>query len=592
MKPGVPFDVLLNQDSKRKIQSSVGWEKTDRLYGSDAYNIVYPTGRPLPQDSFSSLKYPEPVSYFAKISTAETVPNEDGRTMLKRSDGVEWNVHDLLAMQFGYIKSLAEDLAGEKVLDTILAVPPFFNQFERDHIVDALELGGVRILALINDGTAVVVNYAMTRAFPAPEYHVIYDAGASSVRATVVQFSSEGAGKGKAAGTQITVAGVGYDREIGGTDMDRWHPRRRGQRQGQEGHPRGQARDGEAVEGGRARRSSARHLRRRVFAQPIADALNDAGLTLDNIISVILAGGASRTPLVQTPNRGPRGSRRTYTTVTGMAYPAFGVVYAKGINSFSQLDKLTRQFESDRVILWFFIIAIESTRPRTFSSSTARRTAPAIKPSVVIVIAGSVLGLIFVWKLGLVGIACMPLVISAGYTRLTNKKEHADSAQLACEAAGAIRAVASLTSEYQCVAQYSDSLQGPLKRSNRTALLSNLFYLLSQSISFFVIALCSGTDSRLIANLEFSIFDFFVGLMSTVFGTTQASNVFSFVPDVSSAKHAVSDIFKLLGDPLASKIYLDVELITDLNLQEYRKQIALVSKSRQSMSVGCDGGGR
>lgn len=40
MKPGVPFDVLLNKDSKRKIQSSVGWKKSDRLFGTDAYNIV------------------------------------------------------------------------------------------------------------------------------------------------------------------------------------------------------------------------------------------------------------------------------------------------------------------------------------------------------------------------------------------------------------------------------------------------------------------------------------------------------------------------------------------------------------------------
>lgn len=40
MKPGVPFDVLLNKDSKRKIQSSVGWKKADRLFGSDAYNVV------------------------------------------------------------------------------------------------------------------------------------------------------------------------------------------------------------------------------------------------------------------------------------------------------------------------------------------------------------------------------------------------------------------------------------------------------------------------------------------------------------------------------------------------------------------------
>jgi hypoxia up-regulated 1 len=40
MKPGVPFDVLLNKDSKRKIQSSVAWKGDDRLFGADAFNLV------------------------------------------------------------------------------------------------------------------------------------------------------------------------------------------------------------------------------------------------------------------------------------------------------------------------------------------------------------------------------------------------------------------------------------------------------------------------------------------------------------------------------------------------------------------------
>ena len=40
MAPGVPFDVLLNKDSKRKIQSSIGWKQSDRLFGTDAFNLV------------------------------------------------------------------------------------------------------------------------------------------------------------------------------------------------------------------------------------------------------------------------------------------------------------------------------------------------------------------------------------------------------------------------------------------------------------------------------------------------------------------------------------------------------------------------
>lgn len=40
MKPGVPFDVLLDKDSKRKILSAVAWKKGDRLFGAEAGNIV------------------------------------------------------------------------------------------------------------------------------------------------------------------------------------------------------------------------------------------------------------------------------------------------------------------------------------------------------------------------------------------------------------------------------------------------------------------------------------------------------------------------------------------------------------------------
>ena len=40
MKPGVPFDVLLNKDSKRKISAVVSFKKGERLFGQDAYNLV------------------------------------------------------------------------------------------------------------------------------------------------------------------------------------------------------------------------------------------------------------------------------------------------------------------------------------------------------------------------------------------------------------------------------------------------------------------------------------------------------------------------------------------------------------------------
>lgn len=97
-----------------------------------------------------------------------------------------------------------------------------------------------------------------------------------------------------------------------------------------------------------------------------------------------------------------------------------------------------------------------------------------------------------------------------------NKKAHEDSAHLACEAAGSIRTVAALTREEDCCVNYSRSLDGPLKKSNKSALWSDTIYAFSQSTVFFVISLVFWYGSRLVSEQEYSVFQFFVGLMVCV----------------------------------------------------------------------------
>jgi hypothetical protein len=44
-----------------------------------------------------------------------------------------------------------------------------------------------------------------------------------------------------------------------------------------------------------------------------------------------------------------------------MVFPAYGVVFSKGINGFFDLDPHTRRHDGDRTALWLFLIAIIST---------------------------------------------------------------------------------------------------------------------------------------------------------------------------------------------------------------------------------------
>ncbi|KIY48518.1 HSP70-domain-containing protein [Fistulina hepatica ATCC 64428] len=334
MSPGLPFDVLLDKDSKRKMQSTVGWKRSERVFGADAFNLA----SRFPKDSFSSVKVLQgapfdssAVSFYKNIApSTELVETSRGTVALQQSDGTEWTVEELVAMQFSYIKQLADAAAGEPVQDVIVTVPPFYSQRERDAVVDAIEIAGLRTLALINDGTAAAINYAMGRSFSEPEVHVVFDAGASSVHATVVRFSPLPDGDG----TQLTVLGVGYDRHIGGAELDRrvrellidafrtahpaidiWSDARAMARLWKEA-----GRIKTILSANADAHSSVESLIRDIdfrttitraafedacadirgrFTQPITDALTNARVSVDNVTSLLFVGGSTRVPMVQ-----------------------------------------------------------------------------------------------------------------------------------------------------------------------------------------------------------------------------------------------------------------------------------------------------
>ncbi|KAI0291592.1 heat shock protein 70 family [Russula brevipes] len=345
IKPGAPFDVLLDKDSKRKIRSSVGWKNGERLFGQDAFNLA----TRFPTDSYNSLKYllgapanAEVISYYTSFAPPAVTPSTRFTAAIRRGSNAAageknaapatWDVEELVAMQLAYIRALAVEAAGrgERVQDVVVIVPVFFSQFERDAIADAVELAGLRLLALVNDGAAVAVNYAMTRQFPEPERHIVYDAGAASTRATVATFAGQGK---KQDSTLITINGIGYDRLAGGTELDRRmreilveeFEKKHGVRIRDD--PKAMMKLWKEAERVKAILSANTEAASRVesvygdidfsmkvtrqefegicadmtvrFVQPIFDALNNANLTLADINSVILTGGATRIPMVR-----------------------------------------------------------------------------------------------------------------------------------------------------------------------------------------------------------------------------------------------------------------------------------------------------
>ncbi|KAJ3300235.1 Hypoxia up-regulated protein 1 [Borealophlyctis nickersoniae] len=227
VKPGVPNEIVLNRESKRKTTSVVLIREGVRHFGSDAVAL----GTRFPHDTYPSLKnllgklYDDPhaAEYRATFQNTMVKDPKRGTIAFRHDENTMYTVEELVAFQLAHAKQQATVYGeGEAVTGAVITVPPYWNQFERKALLDAADLAGLRIFQLMNDETAVALNYAMSRTFPKPEHHVFYDMGAGSTVASLVKFETKTMKEGRLnkTMTQLEVKAVGYDATLGGQSVD------------------------------------------------------------------------------------------------------------------------------------------------------------------------------------------------------------------------------------------------------------------------------------------------------------------------------------------------------------------------------------
>ncbi|PLB53865.1 P-loop containing nucleoside triphosphate hydrolase protein [Aspergillus steynii IBT 23096] len=170
-------------------------------------------------------------------------------------------------------------------------------------------------------------------------------------------------------------------------------------------------------------------------------------------------------------------------------------------------------------------------------------------------VASLTVAVIMGWKLGLVCISAVPVLLGCGFIRVwmldrfqrRAKSAYQKSASSACEAASAIRTVASLTMESQVLQSYQLQLQDQIKKDILPILKSSLLYASSQALPFFCMALGFWYGGTLVGHHEYTLFQFYVCFSEVIFGAQAAGTIFSHAPDMGKAKHAATE-FKRLFD--------------------------------------------
>jgi molecular chaperone DnaK len=133
-------------------------------------------------------------------------PHQDVRISLRDKD---YSVPEIGAMVLQEMKVIAEDYLGEPVTKAVVTVPAYFNDNQRQATKDAGEIAGLDVIRIINEPTAAALSYGFGRNLE--QVVAVYDFGGGTFDISVLEIGAHGVFK------VIATAG---DTFLGGEDVD------------------------------------------------------------------------------------------------------------------------------------------------------------------------------------------------------------------------------------------------------------------------------------------------------------------------------------------------------------------------------------
>ena len=258
--------------------------------------------------------------------TVASIKREMGTAHKVTIDGKSYTPQEISAMILQKLKSDAEAYLGETVTQAVITVPAYFTDAQRQATKDAGKIAGLDVKRIINEPTAAALSYGVDK--EKDQKVMVYDLGGGTFDVSIIEMGD---------GVQEVLATAGNNR-LGGDDFDQriinWMVQEFKTAEGVDltSDKMAMQRLKEAAEKAKielsgvtqaainlpfitATQTGPKHLdltlSRAKFDEltadlvqstmgPVKQALSDSGLSINEIDKVLMVGGSSRIPAVQT----------------------------------------------------------------------------------------------------------------------------------------------------------------------------------------------------------------------------------------------------------------------------------------------------
>ena len=321
--------VIANSEGKRTTPSVIGFvEGGERKVGDPAKRqaITNPTKTVFSIKRFMGETYDRLTKEIGRVPYK--VVKGGNNTPRVDIDGRLYTPQEISAIILQKMKKTAEDYLGQEVTDAVITVPAYFNDSQRQATKEAGEIAGLNVRRIINEPTAAALAYGLDKTNKDMKI-VVFDCGGGTHDVSVLELG-DGVFEVKSTDGDTHLGGDDFDHRIidwlvaefksenSGIDLSK--------------DPMALQRLKEAAEKAKIELSNTtsseinlpyimpvdgvpRHLVRTLtrakFEQLIDDlvqktiepcrtALKNAGLTIGDINEIILVGGSTRIPAIQT----------------------------------------------------------------------------------------------------------------------------------------------------------------------------------------------------------------------------------------------------------------------------------------------------